>query len=219
MNPQPLHLAETVAVHGIKTLLVDDSPLMLKVVAEILKQAGNFDLIGSASNGYQAVRYARMLSPELIVMDVHMPGLDGIQAARSIKRGEHPPLVIIVTSDDSPATRAAAELAGVDGFIIKNFSLRQQLIDTLRKICAPLEGAQNSAIEKPHVHCIAHNEKSENEQAPNTNARCANFHIATSLGKNSPARGPRMRHARRSGTHEPDPMARCRTTVQNKVSK
>src|ERR1017187_2043615 len=109
MNENPLNNTGAKPVKRIKTLLVDNSPLMLKVVAEVLEQAGNFNLIGSATNGCQALRYVLMLSPELVLIDAHLPLLDGIQATRYIKHHQHPPTVIIITSDDSPALKAAAE--------------------------------------------------------------------------------------------------------------
>jgi CheY-like chemotaxis protein len=117
----------------IRTLVVDDSPFMLKILAQILRGTGNFDLVGTATNGRQALDYMSMLSPDLVLMDVHMPGLNGIQATRCLKQRRHPPVVIITTSDDSPMTKATAEEAGADAFVCKEGNLRHQLIRALRK--------------------------------------------------------------------------------------
>ena len=134
MNTRPINLAEAISDTRVRTLVVDDSPFMLKILAQILKEAGKFDLIGTASNGCQALRYVSMLSPELVLMDVHMPRLNGIQATRYIKQREHSPIVILVTSDDSPVTKATAAEAGADGFVIKQGNLRHRLIGALQDL-------------------------------------------------------------------------------------
>jgi CheY-like chemotaxis protein len=151
MNTRALDRAEAVSDTKVRTLVVDDSPFMLKILAQILKETGNFDLVGAATDGCQALRYVSMLSPELVLMDVHMPHLNGIQAARSIKQREHPPLVIIITSDDSSVTKRAAEKAGADAFVSKEGNLRHQLIGTLQNLFAPSrlrrEGASGIAFQ------------------------------------------------------------------------
>jgi DNA-binding NarL/FixJ family response regulator len=219
MNTQAIHSAEATPRNRVKTLLVDDSPLMLKVVAEILKHAGDFDLIGTASNGLQALRYVRMLSPELIVMDVHMPRLDGIQATRFIKGNEHPPIVVIATSDNSIMTRTAAELAGADGFVSKDLNLRRQMIDTLRKLFTPPEDMPRPADELSQPHGVTCNEKSQHQQTANKCSRCSFGGIATIPGKNPQPSERRMRRARRRGTHGSATMARTRATTRSKHSK
>ena len=117
--------------------MVDDSPFMLKVLSQILERIGNFDLVGTAMDGGQALRQVSMLSPELVLMDVHMPHLNGIQATRYLKQGEKPPVVIIITSDDSSASRQTAEEAGADAFVSKEGDLRHQLTDALQNLFGP----------------------------------------------------------------------------------
>jgi DNA-binding NarL/FixJ family response regulator len=126
MNTRPINLAEMLSNTRVRTLVVDDSPLMLKVLAQFLEKAGGFDLVGTAINGCQALRHVAALSPELVLMDFHLPRLSGVQATRYIKEGQHPPVVIIVSSDGSSVARSMAENAGADGFIVKarHFSLR-----------------------------------------------------------------------------------------------
>ena len=121
----------------IRTLIADDSPAMLKLVALSLKRAGNFDLVGSATNASQALRYVSALSPELVLMDIHMPKLNGIEATHYIKQREHPPVVILITSDDDFLTRSKAEEAGADGFIIKDENLRNSLMAVLQDSFGP----------------------------------------------------------------------------------
>jgi CheY-like chemotaxis protein len=110
---------------------------MLKTLSQILERAGNFDLVGTAMDGGQALRDVSMLSPELVLMDVHMPRLNGIQATRYLKQGEHPPVVIIITSDDSSAAREMAEVAGADAFVSKDGNLLHELMDALQNLFGP----------------------------------------------------------------------------------
>lgn len=122
---------------GIRTLIIDDSPRRLKILAQTLKKAGNFDLVGTATDERQALPYVSALYPDLVLMDIHMPRLNGVHATESIKQRQHPPVLIIVSSDEDPATRARAEHAGADGFIGKTGGLRDRLIAILRDLFGP----------------------------------------------------------------------------------
>src|SRR6266446_1274227 len=126
---------EPVSLHPrIRTLVVDDSPFMLKILAQILEETDFFDLVGTATDANQALRHVSALSPELVLMDIHMPGLNGIQATRFMKRSEHPPVVILVSSDSSSITRSLAEQAGADGFVSKGGAFRHRVIRALQKL-------------------------------------------------------------------------------------
>ena len=114
-------------LRGVRTLIVDDSPWMLKTLSQILTLEGIFTLVASATDGSQAIRYASTIEPELILMDVQMPHLNGIEATRYIKQFKNPPLVIIVTSDDTPDSRALAKAAGADAFVSKCGDIHAQL--------------------------------------------------------------------------------------------
>jgi len=139
MNRRAPDLIEAISDTRVKTLVVDDSPFMLKILAQILEETGNFELVGSATNGWQAIRQVSTLSPELVVMDFHLPHLNGIQATQYIKQREHPPIILIVTSDDTSATRSMAENAGADGFVAKDGkgNLRRQLRAALQSLFGP----------------------------------------------------------------------------------
>ena len=135
MNTHSLQPAEPMPATRIRTVVVDDSPLMLKILAQILEEAGGFDLVGSATNGYQALRHVSALSPELVLMDIHMPGLNGIEATRCMKHSEHAPVVVLISSDSVAATKSLAEQAGADGFVRKGGNFRHLLISALKKLC------------------------------------------------------------------------------------
>ncbi len=134
VKTSPPNLAEPTSDSGVRTLVVDDSPFMLKALSQILGEAGAFDVVGTATDGCQALRSVAMLAPELVLMDVQMPRLNGIQATRCIKQREHAPVVVLVTADESPVTKTTAAEAGADGFVIKRRNLRHHLIDLLQDL-------------------------------------------------------------------------------------
>ena len=121
----------------VTTLVADDSPFMLKTLSQILERAGNFDLVGTATDGCQALRYVAMLSPGLVLIDLHMPHLNGIHATRYLKERENPPVVIIITSDDSFASKEMAEEAGADAFVSKAGNLSYELLTVLQNLFGP----------------------------------------------------------------------------------
>lgn len=103
----------------LRAVIVDDSPLVLKTLTSLLGQQSNVQLIGSATDGYGAVRRVLELSPDLVLMDLQLPGINGLEATRQIKSRSPAPAVILVTADDTPATREAARAAGTDGYVDK----------------------------------------------------------------------------------------------------
>src|SRR5260221_1058109 len=110
--PRLLRPVETTSDTKVRTLIVDDSPFMLKILAQILEETDLFDLVGTATDAYQALRHVSALSPELVLMDIHMPGLNGIQATRFMKRSEHPPRGSLISSDSSSIATSLTEQAG-----------------------------------------------------------------------------------------------------------
>src|SRR6266853_300380 len=73
-------------IEAVRALIADDSPFMLKALSKILALEGIFTLVATATDGSQAVRHALTIEPELILMDVHMPHLNGVEATRYIKQ-------------------------------------------------------------------------------------------------------------------------------------
>jgi len=109
----------------IRTVVADDSPLVLKILSSFLEQQRDFQLVGTATDGHHAVRRVVELEPDLVLMDSRLPGLNGLDAARQIKARVRAPAVIIVTEDDTPGCRAAASAAGTDGFVGKGGIFKQ----------------------------------------------------------------------------------------------
>jgi two-component system response regulator AlgR len=98
---------------SLKVLVVDDEPLATERLQLLLARCDGVDLVGTASDGEGAVRMAEALCPDLLLLDIAMPGLDGIDVARALAGRDPPPAVVFVTAFDQFAV-AAFEVAAVD---------------------------------------------------------------------------------------------------------
>jgi DNA-binding NarL/FixJ family response regulator len=103
----------------IRVLAVDDSPDFLKLVVRLLSTAPAIQIVGQAHSGYHALEQVTALHPDLVLMDVAMPDMNGLEATRTIKARPGAPRVIILTLHDNAEYRAAAEAAGADAFVAK----------------------------------------------------------------------------------------------------
>lgn len=101
----------------LKTLVVDDEPLATERLQLLLARLGGVDLVGTASDGESACRMADALRPDLLLLDIAMPGMDGIDVARSIGRNVGRPAVVFVTAFDQFAV-SAFEVEAVD-YLVK----------------------------------------------------------------------------------------------------
>lgn len=102
-----------------KVLLVDDHPLFLEGLQNLLETRG-FVVVGAAENGHQAISMARSLQPDVILMDIAMPGCSGLEAIRPIK-AELPQIkIVMLTSSDDDENLFAAVKKGASGYLLKN---------------------------------------------------------------------------------------------------
>ena len=97
----------------LKILIADDEPLAAERLQMMLARLDAVDLVGTAHDGESAVHMAEVLSPDLVLLDIAMPGLDGIEVARALSRQPHSPAVIFVTAFDQFAV-AAFDVAAID---------------------------------------------------------------------------------------------------------
>jgi DNA-binding NarL/FixJ family response regulator len=107
-------------VDQIKVLLVEDSQELLKALKEYFLRSHGFPVVGSAESGVSAIEKVQELKPDLVFMDISMPGMNGFEATREIKRLSNPPRVIMLTTHDDSEYRKASAAAGADGFISKS---------------------------------------------------------------------------------------------------
>ena len=114
----------------IRVLLADDHRMLREGLRRSLTEEG-FDIIGEAANGEQAVRLAAELRPEVVLMDVSMPELDGVGATRLIRQVEGAPQVIMLTMHADKEVLADAIRAGASGYLVKDCST-EEVADAVR---------------------------------------------------------------------------------------
>ncbi|MET9297269.1 response regulator transcription factor [Streptomyces sp. NPDC003077] len=112
----------------IRVLLTDDQPLVRHGLRVLIADHPGLEVAGEAANGEEAVRLADRLAPDVVVMDVRMPGMDGIEATRRITEGSGaPPKVVILTTFDDDEYVYGALRAGASGFLVKDMDMDQIL--------------------------------------------------------------------------------------------
>lgn len=109
----------------IRTLLADDSSHILDSLREYLATLPVFQVVGTASNGAEAVDLVRDLKPDLVLMDLRMPVLDGLQACRILRRELPHTVVIIISMDGDGTAQSAARTHGAHGFVAKERLTRE----------------------------------------------------------------------------------------------
>ncbi len=111
-----------------RVLVVDDHPAFRRALTSALKMVDAIEVVGEAGGGVAATEQARTLDPDLIIMDLSMPDLDGIEAMRQI-HGERPDLpVVILTAHADPGVEREAREAGASGFLAKGVALKDLVI-------------------------------------------------------------------------------------------
>jgi CheY-like chemotaxis protein len=103
----------------VRVLLVDDMPQVLHDLRQLLELTGLFEILAEARDGTEAVRLAADLSPDAILMDLEMPGMDGYEATRRIKAQCPERRVVILSVHARPEQRELARAAGADDFVMK----------------------------------------------------------------------------------------------------
>jgi DNA-binding NarL/FixJ family response regulator len=103
----------------VRVLVADDHPVFREGFAALLGSIPEVQVVGTASDGSEAVAAARELAPDVIVMDVQMPGLDGIEATRAVLADRPETGVVVLTMSEEDATVFAAIRAGARGYLLK----------------------------------------------------------------------------------------------------
>jgi DNA-binding NarL/FixJ family response regulator len=103
----------------IRAVVADDSPIILKTLCSFLKEQGDVQIIGAATNGYQAVRRVLELKPDLLFINSRLYGTSGSELTGRLKTRPHSPAVITFTADDPPTCRVAVRAVGPAGFVAK----------------------------------------------------------------------------------------------------
>jgi len=156
----------------LRVLLVDDQPIIRSGFAMMLSVEADLEVVGEASTGREAVEMAAALSPDVIVMDVQMPVMDGIAATREVVEQDLGRVIILTTFDRDDYLFEALQ-AGASGFLLKN-AQAEQLVGALRavghghallapevtqRVIAQMSAASAAPAdggERPHTDLLAH---------------------------------------------------------------
>lgn len=118
----------------IKILVVDDHAILRDGIRALLALQDDIEIVGEAAEGKEAIEKARELEPDVIVMDLAMPGMDGLEATRRIRKKNPSVRVLVLTQHDSKEYILSAIKAGATGYIPKR-ALGSELITGIRTVC------------------------------------------------------------------------------------
>lgn len=118
---------------NIRTLVVDDSPVALGSIRLLLKNRRSLEIVGYAEDGEEGVAQARDLQPDLILMDLQMPRLDGMGAIRLIRGFMDDVRIIVITFIHGEEVQKECREIGADGFVVKD-RLYQDLIAEIQRV-------------------------------------------------------------------------------------
>jgi len=122
----------------VRVVLADDQPLVRAGLRVLIADCPDLDVVGEAGTGAQAVQLARQARPDVVVMDIRMPGMDGIEATQMITtgdRGSGPTRVVVLTTFDDDDYVYAALRAGASGFLVKDMAL-EDILAAIRVVAA-----------------------------------------------------------------------------------
>jgi DNA-binding NarL/FixJ family response regulator len=129
-------MREAAAAGTIRVLLADDDPPFLEALSPLIERQPELAVVGTAYDGVAAVELADELAPDAVVIDLHMPRLDGVRAVARLRR-DHPSMcVVALTGDAHPALHKAVLDAGADAVLLKD-EFVDALIDRLAAVRPP----------------------------------------------------------------------------------
>ncbi|MGY9066991.1 response regulator [Streptomyces sp. CAS3] len=121
------------AAKVIQVLMADDSEIVRRGLSEVLESSGELHVVAQAWDGRSAVEAARRFSPDVALVDIRMPGMDGLKATRELRALPHPPRVVILTTFGEDGYVDDAVRAGASGFLLKD-TPAEHLIRAIRDV-------------------------------------------------------------------------------------
>ena len=134
----------------IRVVLADDHKIVRQGTKLYLTSMG-IDVVGEATDGNEAVELARKLRPDVMVMDIHMPELTGIEATRRIRHDTDDVRVLVLTAYDNPAYIHALLDAGADGFVLKTAEL-SELLNAVKEVAVGKQAFKSTDLERAGEH-------------------------------------------------------------------
>lgn len=185
----------------IRILLADDQALVRGALGALLQLEPDLEVVGEASDGAAAVAEAARRQPDVCLMDIQMPGMDGIEATRALRKASPSTRVLIVTTFSRPGYLRSALDAGASGFIVKD-APSERLADAVRRVHSGLnvvdpalaeaslfEGANPLTEREQQVLCLAADGRSAPDIAKEVflSAGTVRNHLSSAIGKTGAA--------------------------------
>lgn len=127
----------------IRIFLVDDSNVFIRVASQFLSLPPKYEIVGSSTSGELAIDQIRNLKPDLVIIDLVMPGMNGMEAARLVKKMALSPRVILISFQENPEYRSTAKAVGADGFLTKT-DFGDKVIPTIDELFFGSKSAQEN---------------------------------------------------------------------------
>ncbi len=128
---------------GLRVLIVDDERIVREMLAVVLDDAG-INVVGQAADGAVGVRLAQTTRPDAILLDIRMPGIDGLAAGREIRKSDTTVRLVFFSAYDDPALKQEAQALGFSTFLVKGCPLTE-ILDALEGELRPLEAERVKA--------------------------------------------------------------------------
>ena len=137
---------------SIRVLIVDDDPLVRAGLRLMMRAAPDIEVVGEAGDGAAAITHAADLRPDVILMDIRMPGTDGVTATAQLTAAPDPPRVIVLTTFDADDLVHRAVGAGADGYLVKD-TPPADIVSAIRSVAAG-HGVLSPAVTRPLLELV-----------------------------------------------------------------
>lgn len=108
------------AMAPVRVLIVDDQAPFRRAMAAVVEETDGFEVVGEASTGEESVEAAHTLRPDLVLMDVNLPDIDGLEATRRMRASDSPPVVLLLSTYDEDAGEGFVAESGAAGYVTKS---------------------------------------------------------------------------------------------------
>ncbi len=151
-----------------RLLIVDDDPLVRSALTFMLGGQPDLEIVGEAGDGDEGLAMASRLRPDVVLMDIRMPGMNGLDATRRLMATDDPPRVLVLTTFDADEYVVEALAAGADGFLLKD-TAPPQVVEAIRKV------AQGDPMLSPTVTRSLIRRVAATSRSPEATARLADL--------------------------------------------
>lgn len=104
----------------VRVLLVDDQEPFLRAMTSVVEETDGFEVVGQAESGEESLVIAAASRPDLVLMDVNLPGIDGLEATRRLRAGDSPPVVLLLSTYDEDAGEDFVAESGATAYVTKS---------------------------------------------------------------------------------------------------